>query len=75
MARITDQAGALYWQEMSAGRITDSAEARWTHFERAHIVSQPDPWLHTGKLRFEHDCPILRDLESAAAATPSGAQE
>ena len=47
MARITDQARALYRQEMAAARTADSTEARWMHLERAHIVSQPDPWLHT----------------------------
>jgi hypothetical protein len=47
MARITDQAHALYRQEMAAAKTADSTEARWMHLERAHIVSQPDPWLHT----------------------------
>ena len=30
----------------AAAAATDPA-ARWHHLERAHIVSQPDPWLHT----------------------------
>jgi hypothetical protein len=47
MARITAQARALYRQEMTAAKNADTADARWHHLERAHIVSQPDPWLHT----------------------------
>jgi hypothetical protein len=47
MARITDQARALYQHEMAAARSADSPDARWCHLERAHIVSPPDPWLHT----------------------------
>ncbi|MDT2007246.1 DUF3703 domain-containing protein [Rhodococcus opacus] len=30
----------------AAGAAADSA-ARWEQLERAHIVSQPFPWLHT----------------------------
>jgi hypothetical protein len=32
---------------MTAAKSSGSAEERWHHLERAHIVSQPDPWLHT----------------------------
>jgi hypothetical protein len=47
MARITEQAREIYWQEMTAAKAAATADARWYHLERAHIVSQPDPWLHT----------------------------
>ncbi|TPG26159.1 DUF3703 domain-containing protein [Mycolicibacterium hodleri] len=47
MVRITDQARALYRQEMAAATTADTADERWTHLERAHIVSQPHPWPHT----------------------------
>jgi hypothetical protein len=47
MNRITDQAREIYWQEMAAAKTARAADARWYHLERAHIVSQPDPWLHT----------------------------
>ncbi|MEW5810895.1 MAG: DUF3703 domain-containing protein [Actinomycetota bacterium] len=47
MTRINAQARAVYESEMQAARATASAEQRWHHLERAHIVSQPDPWLHT----------------------------
>jgi hypothetical protein len=30
----------------SASAVADSKQ-RWVHLERAHILSQPDPWLHT----------------------------
>lgn len=36
-----------YRREMAAAKRTRSARQRWRHLERAHIVSQPDPWLHT----------------------------
>jgi hypothetical protein len=32
---------------MAAANNAASADQRWRHLERAHIVSQPDPWLHT----------------------------
>jgi hypothetical protein len=31
-----------------AAKTATTDTARWTHLERAHILSQPDPWLHTG---------------------------
>lgn len=33
---------------MTAAKTATTDTARWTHLERAHILSQPDPWLHTG---------------------------
>ena len=47
MTRITEQARAIYRQEMTAAEAADSPDARRSHLERAHIVSQPHPWLHT----------------------------
>ncbi|QOW01285.1 DUF3703 domain-containing protein [Rhodococcus pyridinivorans] len=47
MSRITDTARNVYHQEMAAATTAPTAQARWTHLERAHIASQPDPWLHT----------------------------
>lgn len=47
MPRISVQARLVYRREMEAARKTDDALVRWRHLERAHIVSQPDPWLHT----------------------------
>ncbi|WP_395308614.1 DUF3703 domain-containing protein [Mycobacterium sp. AMU20-3851] len=47
MARLDDQARRRYRQEMAAARAAGTAQRRWHHLERAHIVSQPDPWLHT----------------------------
>lgn len=47
MSRITAQARAVYRDEMAAAKSAETADARWHHLERAHIVSQPDPWLHT----------------------------
>jgi hypothetical protein len=38
---------ALYDREMAAAKHTGDPQARWAHLERAHIVSQPYPWLHT----------------------------
>jgi len=32
---------------MAAAKSAPHAEQRWRHLERAHIVSQPDPWLHS----------------------------
>jgi len=47
MARLSEQARAAYRAEMAAAASAPTAEARWHHLERAHIISQPDPWLHT----------------------------
>lgn len=47
MTRISAQARAVYDTEMQAPRATASADQRWHHLERAHIVSQPFAWLHT----------------------------
>ncbi|MBU8827007.1 MULTISPECIES: DUF3703 domain-containing protein [Mycolicibacterium] len=47
MSRLSTTARALYHREMTAARHADTAAQRWSHLERAHIVSQPDPWLHT----------------------------
>ncbi len=47
MSRITDNGRDVYRREMTAAKAAGTAEARWHHLERAHIVSQPDPWLHT----------------------------
>jgi len=47
MPRITAGARALYHQEMAAAKVALTPDARWAHLERAHIASQPDPWLHT----------------------------
>ncbi len=47
MARLSDQARTLYWREMAACKTAGSPDERWRHLERAHIISQPDPWLHT----------------------------
>lgn len=38
---------AWYAAEMTAARHTHTAAERWTHLERAHILSQPYPWPHT----------------------------
>ncbi|MFD0364343.1 DUF3703 domain-containing protein [Nocardia sp. GCM10030253] len=38
---------ALYDHEMAAAKHTLDPQARWVHLGRAHIVSQPYPWLHT----------------------------
>jgi hypothetical protein len=32
---------------MAAAKHAATVEGRWRHLERAHIVSQPYPWLHT----------------------------
>jgi hypothetical protein len=44
---VTAEARTRYRQEMAAAREADSLELRWRHLERAHILSQPHPWLHT----------------------------
>lgn len=40
-------ARARYHKEMQAAKTATAPEWRWYHLERAHILSQPDPWLHT----------------------------
>lgn len=47
MARINSTARDVYHREMSAARTAEAPQQRWRHLERAHILSQPDPWLHT----------------------------
>ncbi|CAN7509331.1 DUF3703 domain-containing protein [Mycolicibacterium frederiksbergense] len=47
MTRVSDSARGLYHAEMNAATTADDPKVRWRHLERAHIVSQPDPWLHT----------------------------
>jgi hypothetical protein len=47
MPGITDQARSLYHHEMAAAKNSTALELRWRHLERAHILSQPHPWLHT----------------------------
>lgn len=47
MPRITSTARQGYLREMAAASRADTAGARWFHLERAHIMSQPAPWLHT----------------------------
>lgn len=47
MARGKTHTKQVYEFEMTAARTARTAERRWHHLERAHIVSQPYPWLHT----------------------------
>jgi hypothetical protein len=47
MPRIPGPARTRYVQEMAAAKTTTDPARRWSHLERAHILSQPDPWLHT----------------------------
>lgn len=47
MPRISERAQRVYRGEMTAAKYATDPAARWQHLERAHIVSQPDPWLHT----------------------------
>ncbi|BDT85529.1 DUF3703 domain-containing protein [Nocardia cyriacigeorgica] len=47
MPTIPPAARARYHDEMHAAKTTPNPEQRWAHLERAHILSQPDPWLHT----------------------------
>ncbi|MDX2973940.1 DUF3703 domain-containing protein [Kribbella solani] len=47
MSRIPAAARARYHEEMRAAKIAADPAHRWAHLERAHILSQPDPWLHT----------------------------
>lgn len=44
---MTAAARTRYQQEMAAATQADSLELRWRHLERAHILSQPHPWLYT----------------------------
>ncbi|UGT62538.1 DUF3703 domain-containing protein [Nocardia asteroides] len=46
MPHISAAARARYDEEMAAAR-TGATAVRWAHLERAHILSQPDAWLHT----------------------------
>ncbi|MCK0175924.1 MULTISPECIES: DUF3703 domain-containing protein [Mycobacteriaceae] len=47
MSRISEQGRQVYRGEMTAAKHAADPATRWRHLERAHIVSQPDPWLHT----------------------------
>lgn len=47
MAKLSPAARDLYHREMAAASGAETAEARWYHLERAHILSQPAAWLHT----------------------------
>ena len=47
MPRITSAARQGYHREMAAAQRANTAKVRWYHLERAHILSQPAPWLHT----------------------------
>ena len=47
MPRLPAPARGRYHQEMQAAKTAAADEIRWVHLERAHILSQPDPWLHT----------------------------
>ncbi|MFI6743961.1 DUF3703 domain-containing protein [Nonomuraea sp. NPDC050451] len=44
---MPERVRAAYQAEMRAARTATTAEARWRHLERAHIISQPWPWPHT----------------------------
>ena len=46
MSRLPEQARARYHDEMRAAATSTDPDLRWTYLERAHILSQPDPWLH-----------------------------
>jgi hypothetical protein len=47
MPAVTATAKAIYDREMASAHAAGDPDARWTHLERAHIVSQPYPLLHT----------------------------
>ena len=47
MAAISAEARARYHEEMRAAKAATDPSGRWIHLERAHILSQPAPWLHT----------------------------
>jgi len=62
MRRPTPALKQFYEREMTAARVAPDVAQRWSHLERAHIASQPYPWLHTrnhaGMLRLalgQHD--------------------
>ncbi|WP_248492331.1 DUF3703 domain-containing protein [Tsukamurella sp. PLM1] len=46
--RLSDTVRDLYRVEMAAAHAAPAGAVKWRHLERAHILSQPDPWLHTG---------------------------
>lgn len=48
MLRISAQARQVYRGELTAAKHATNLAVRWRHLERAQIVSQPDPGLHTG---------------------------
>nr|WP_269455172.1 DUF3703 domain-containing protein [Rhodococcus sp. EPR-157] len=43
----TRTARRLYMIEMKEAATASTTDVRWHHLERAHILSQPYPWLHT----------------------------
>lgn len=45
--RGTWTARKLYAIEANAAAAASTTDMRWHHLERAHILSQPFPWLHT----------------------------
>ncbi|ULN44799.1 DUF3703 domain-containing protein (plasmid) [Mycolicibacterium crocinum] len=47
MTRLHPGAREGYRREMAAAKDAANPPLRWQHLERAHILSQPDPWLHT----------------------------
>ncbi|MEV0711606.1 DUF3703 domain-containing protein [Nocardia aurea] len=47
MPRLPDPARARYNLEMTAAKSAAVDAERWPPPERAHILSQPDPWPHT----------------------------
>jgi hypothetical protein len=47
MRQLSSQARQIYRAEMDAADEAADPMTRWRHLERAHIVSQSDPWLHT----------------------------
>ncbi|HEY9312929.1 DUF3703 domain-containing protein [Williamsia sp.] len=47
MPSLTASARSRYHEEMAAAHTATIAAQRWRHLERAHILSQPDPILHT----------------------------
>lgn len=47
MKRMPQHLRDAYTAEMAAAREPRTADVRWRHLERAHIISQPYPWPHT----------------------------
>ncbi|WP_327109968.1 DUF3703 domain-containing protein [Nocardia sp. NBC_01730] len=47
MTTVSSGIKQLYQREMTAAKHVADPQRRWTHLERAHIISQPYPWLHT----------------------------